>query len=218
MWWFSPPVHLVNGEALPATNVVETHLGRRWQRWSRHFRSGQWQSGVDGFGSFLTLIRQNLANSVPAMVRMTVTLVLPDQIAARLFKATAADIETACVVLARHVETPGRNIRLLARELHWVPDDAYLLRNATALSIASHGYVPALAAAEADQSVPIWLHTHPGSESTPKPSKYDETVDEQLADLFRLRSGSPFYGAIVLAQTGGRLCFTGHIESNSRRH
>ena len=69
MWWFSPPVHLVNGEALPATNVVETHLGRRWQRWSRHFRSGQWQSGVDGLGSFLTLIRQNLANSVPAMVR-----------------------------------------------------------------------------------------------------------------------------------------------------
>ena len=69
MWWFSPAVHLVNGEALPATNVVEIHLGRRWQRWSRHFHSGQWQSGVDGLGSFLTLIRQNLENSVPEMVR-----------------------------------------------------------------------------------------------------------------------------------------------------
>ena len=92
---------------------------------------------------------------------MTGTLVLPDQIAAKLFEATAADIETACVLLARHVETPGGNVRLLARELHWVPDDAYRLREATALSIASHGYVPALAAAEADQSVPIWLHTHP---------------------------------------------------------
>ena len=83
---------------------------------------------------------------------------------------------------------------MLARELHWVPDDAYRLRNATALSIASHGYVPALAAAEADQSVPIWLHTHPGSESSPRPSKHDELVDEELADLFRLRAGSPFYG------------------------
>ena len=112
---------------------------------------------------------------------------------------------------------PAGDVRLLARELHWVPDDAYRLRNATALRIASHGYVPALAAAEADQSVPIWLHTHPGSESSPRPSKHDELVDEELADLFRLRAGSPFYGAIVLARTRGHLCFTGHIESNNRR-
>ena len=69
MWWFSPPVHLANGEALPATNVVETHLGRRWQRWSRHFRNGQWQSGVDGLESFLALIRQDLEHSVPEMAR-----------------------------------------------------------------------------------------------------------------------------------------------------
>ena len=69
MWWFSPPVHLANSEALPATNVVERHLGRRWQRWSRHFRNGQWQSGVDGLESFLALIRQDLEHSVPEMAR-----------------------------------------------------------------------------------------------------------------------------------------------------
>ena len=69
MWWFSPSVHLANGEALAATKVVERYLGRRWQRWSRHFRSGQWQSGVDGLGSFLALIRQDLENSVPEMAR-----------------------------------------------------------------------------------------------------------------------------------------------------
>ena len=148
---------------------------------------------------------------------MTVTVVLPDQIAAELFEATAADIETACVLLARHVETPGGDVRLLARQLHWVPDNAYRLREATAMSIASHGYVPALAAAEADQSVPIWLHTHPGSESSPRPSKHDEFVDEEIADLFRLRAGSPLYGAIVVARTGGGLCFTGHLESDNGR-
>ena len=148
---------------------------------------------------------------------MTVTLVLPDQIAAELLEAAAADIESACVLLARHVETPGGDVRLLARALHWVSDDAYRLRDAKALSIAPHGYVPALAAAEADQSVPIWLHTHPGNGSSPRPSRHDEAVDEQLADLFRLRSGSPWYGAVVLARTGGRLCFTGHIESDHRR-
>ena len=63
MWWFSPPVNLKNGKALPATDVVETHLGRRWQRWSRHFNNGQWQSGVDGLGNFLALIRQDLVRS-----------------------------------------------------------------------------------------------------------------------------------------------------------
>ena len=69
MWWFSPPVHLDNGEALPATEVVETYLGRRWQRWSRHFHNGQWQSGVDGLANFLALIRQDLERSVPEMAR-----------------------------------------------------------------------------------------------------------------------------------------------------
>ena len=148
---------------------------------------------------------------------MTVTLALPDQIAGELFDAAAADIETACVLLARQIDTPGGNVRLLARALHWVPDDAYRRRDATVLSIASHGYVPTLAAAEADGAVPIWLHTHPGDDSSPRPSKDDEFVDEQLADLFRLRAGSPLYGAIVIARPEGRPCFTGHIESDNRR-
>ena len=148
---------------------------------------------------------------------MTVTLVLPQQLADEVLEATAADIETAGVLLARHVETFGGDVRLLAREMHWVPDNAYRVREATALSIASHGYVPALAAAEVDRSVPIWLHTHPGGELSPRPSKHDEVVDEELADLFRLRSGSPLYGSVVVARTGERLSFSGHIESVGRR-
>ena len=69
MWWFSPPVHLANGNALPATSVSESYLGRSWQRWSRHFRNGQWQSGIDGLESFLALIRQDLERSVPGSAR-----------------------------------------------------------------------------------------------------------------------------------------------------
>lgn len=65
MWWFCPAVHLANGASLPATGVSEIHLGRQWQRWSRHFNSGQWQSGIDGLASFLALIRQDLERSVP---------------------------------------------------------------------------------------------------------------------------------------------------------
>ena len=148
---------------------------------------------------------------------MTVTLVLTEQMAADLFDATAADVETACVLLARKVETPSGDVRLLGRALHWVPDDAYRRREATALSIASHGYVPALAAAEADRSVPIWLHTHPGGNSSPRPSEHDELVDTQLADLFRLRAASTLYGAIILARPGGRPCFVGHIATDTGR-
>ena len=64
MWWFSPSVHLENGQALPATDVMERYLGRDWQRWSRHFNNGQWLSGIDGLESFLALIRQDMERSV----------------------------------------------------------------------------------------------------------------------------------------------------------
>ncbi|MCY3971010.1 MAG: ThiF family adenylyltransferase [Acidobacteria bacterium] len=148
---------------------------------------------------------------------MTVTLVLPDYMAAELLETVAGDTESACVLSARHVHTSRGNLRLFARELHWVPEDAYRVREANEMSILSHGYVPALAAAHADKAVPIWLHTHPGHESTPAPSKRDELVDEELSDLFRLRSGSPFYGALILAQPEGGLCFSGHIESDDWR-
>jgi len=145
---------------------------------------------------------------------MTITLVLSDTVAAGLCSAAQGEVETAGVLLARAVRTPGGDLRLLARELLWVAEDAYLVREAEALSIASHGYVPALAAAEADRSVPIWLHTHPGDGSSPKPSLHDEVVDEQLTDLFRIRSGSPYYAALVVAHEAGQLRFSGHIESD----
>lgn len=148
---------------------------------------------------------------------MTVSLVIPEYLAAGLLEAATAEVETAGVLLARLVTTPTGQRRLLAREMHWVPDDAYILREAEALTIASHGYVPALAAAEDDQSIPIWLHTHPGDGASPKPSRHDDTVDQELTELFRLRSGSPFYGAVVIAHDGGQLRFTGHLESNDER-
>ena len=60
MWWFDPPVKLINGSSPPATDVQESHFGRTWQRWSRHFNQGQWRSGVDCLETFLALIRKEL--------------------------------------------------------------------------------------------------------------------------------------------------------------
>jgi hypothetical protein len=60
MWWFDPPVRLASGASAPATEHSESHLGRTWQRWSRHLKKEQWQSGVDGLESFLALIGEEL--------------------------------------------------------------------------------------------------------------------------------------------------------------
>ena len=145
---------------------------------------------------------------------MTTTLVVPSHIARELWEAASANVESAGVLLAKHVRTPRGHHRLLARQMYWVPADAYLSREATGMAIASHGYVPALTAAADDQSVPMWLHTHPGTDASPEPSERDTYVDEELADLFRLRSGSAIYGAIIIGQTGDNFAFTGYIESS----
>ena len=65
MWWFDPPVRRGDGQPIPATDAIEHHLGRAWQRWSRHFSAGQWRSGIDGLESLLALIRRELERSVP---------------------------------------------------------------------------------------------------------------------------------------------------------
>jgi hypothetical protein len=64
MWWFDPPVLRADGSRVPATEAVENHLGRSWQRWSRHFNAGQWRPGLDCLESFLALIRKELSRCV----------------------------------------------------------------------------------------------------------------------------------------------------------
>lgn len=63
MWWFSPAVRLASGRGIQAADVTEQHLGRPWQRWSRHFQPGQWQSGLDGLENFMALVRGELTRS-----------------------------------------------------------------------------------------------------------------------------------------------------------
>ena len=64
MWWFDPPVKLADGRIVQATESREGHLGRSWQRWSRHFSPGQWKSGIDSLETFLALIRRELERCV----------------------------------------------------------------------------------------------------------------------------------------------------------
>jgi hypothetical protein len=66
MWWFSPGLSRTDGVVIPATDVTEQHLGRTWQRWSRHLNASQWQSGIDNLQTFLAMIDRELAKYAQA--------------------------------------------------------------------------------------------------------------------------------------------------------
>lgn len=144
---------------------------------------------------------------------MTVTLVLPQSITDQISAAALRPVESAGVLLAGLLRNPNGDLRLLGRKFEWVPDDSYLERAAFGLSIASSGYVPALGQAESMGAIPLWVHTHPGFGAVPIPSEHDRTVDRQIADLFRLRTGSEYYGAAIFSPTASGLAFSGHLET-----
>jgi hypothetical protein len=60
MWYCDPPIRLAEtGQFATASEVMEGHLGRTWQRFSRHLNSG-WRPGVDGLRSYFALIQREL--------------------------------------------------------------------------------------------------------------------------------------------------------------
>lgn len=65
MWWFDPPIRRTDGQQIPATEQMEGHLGRQWQRWSRHLQPGQWRSGIDSLQSYFALIHKELLKASP---------------------------------------------------------------------------------------------------------------------------------------------------------
>ncbi|HVA57604.1 MAG TPA: ThiF family adenylyltransferase [Gemmatimonadaceae bacterium] len=138
---------------------------------------------------------------------------MSDAIFAELNRAARLPVETAGVLLASVVSTKS-GPRLLGRRLLWVNEDAYARREADGLSIRSSGYVHALGEAANMQAAAVWLHTHPGVGSRPVPSRHDHDVDSELIDVFRLRTGSPYYVSMVIAPTSDTLSFTGSIWSS----
>lgn len=146
---------------------------------------------------------------------MNVTLVLPDPIIGDLARTSALPDETAGVLLARRHRSANGDTRLLGRALHWAPPEAYRHRSPSAMSITSEGYVPALALAERDGAAPIWVHTH--LDGTPVPSERDRVVDSEIADLFRLRSGSECYGTVIAASNGSSLDLTGTLQEQGAK-
>lgn len=145
---------------------------------------------------------------------MSTTLVLTNDIAAELITAAQNPLETAGVLIASLVRTDEGDTRLLSRKIYWVEESAYTHRDQYQMAIKSEGYVHTLSEAESLNSIAIWVHTHPGEEGIPQSSKYDDVVDSQIADLFRLRTGSEYYSAIIISPRASSIAFTGFLENN----
>lgn len=143
---------------------------------------------------------------------MIASLVLPQAIAEECQSVAANSQETAGVMLASIAQAPNEDLRILARQMRWVAESAYSRRESNGLSIRSEGYVHALAEAEKLSAACIWVHTHPGEDASPERSENDRVVDRKIADPFRLRSGSPYYGALIFSPRPHGLTFTGHLQ------
>jgi hypothetical protein len=140
------------------------------------------------------------------------TLVQTQTVADEIDKIARLPVESAGVLLVSVVEPDACNTRLLARGIRWVKESAYERREWNHLSIGSEGYVSFLGEAERMGATPIWLHTHPGLDARPQPSVHDVEVDHQIAELFRLRSGSAHYGTLIVSPRTEGIVFTGYIQ------
>lgn len=147
---------------------------------------------------------------------MTVTLILPQHLSDDLIRAAQQPRETAGVLLVSVVRLEDNRIRLLGRAIEWVDEPSYIKREVDHLAIAAEGYVHALGKAEQIGAIPLWLHTHPGFSASPEPSPHDHIVDDKISDLFRLRSGSPFYGTLIVSPRSNGLAFTGTLQEETR--
>ena len=140
------------------------------------------------------------------------TIAFPEPLWAELCQPLDLDVETAAIVVARPARSDGR-LTLLARHILWVPDAAYRRRERLGLEIVLSGYVPALKLAADDGAVAIFFHTHPSGD--PTPSEYDLVVDEQLRDLFQLRTKQPLYSSLILGGAAVEPRFSGKVFTDA---
>lgn len=139
---------------------------------------------------------------------MTRTLAVNGPLWGGLLASLDRDEESAGVIFAG-VADDGERLVLCANRIAWVPESHYLRRTPVELSVASAGWMPAVGHAAAEGWLPIWFHTHPGGD--PVPSRMDARVDEQLAPVFRARTGADRYVSVILGGTPERPRLTGRV-------
>lgn len=65
MVYFNPAVLRADGKAIGATGYTATIDGKPFQRWSRHYRAGEWQANEDNLATHVMAIRDWLDRAAP---------------------------------------------------------------------------------------------------------------------------------------------------------
>ncbi len=139
---------------------------------------------------------------------MTITVAFAEPHWQELIASLADERETAAILLAG-MATEKDRLTLTIHQIMWVPDNAYEHRDKRQLRIASAGWMPALKHAANGKWCPVFLHTHP--HSNPKPSPYDDAVDEALRPVFQTRTNSDRYVSLVLGIIDGKPSLSGRV-------
>jgi len=140
----------------------------------------------------------------------TVSLALHDRVSATILAAATNTDEIAGVLLAGVVETPDQ-LRLLGREFVPAPPESYLEQSAFDLRLSNAAFMGALSRAAAIDATAIFVHSHPNSATDPVMSSDDDEVDEQLRSVFQIRTGSAFYGSLVVQLDADTVRFSGRV-------
>jgi molybdopterin/thiamine biosynthesis adenylyltransferase len=127
------------------------------------------------------------------------TLALASTLWDELCAALEDERETAGVISARVVDAGPDGVTYLARRVTWAPPDAYMDRQSYGLSLGSPGWVPAMRAALAEESIPVFVHTHPRGRAAF--SMRDDGVDAAVAAALRRMGHAGDYVALVVAGT-----------------
>jgi molybdopterin/thiamine biosynthesis adenylyltransferase len=140
---------------------------------------------------------------------MTATLAFTQNTWDALRVALDLDVESGWVLLTRRVGDLNGDVTLLVRDIVAVPDDAYEIRTGDRLSITPSGWLPAFTRADAEDCVPLFVHTHPGARA--QHSRLDLHLDEELARVADIRLEQGVYGSLVLGGTPEKPAFAARI-------
>jgi hypothetical protein len=137
-----------------------------------------------------------------------VTLTLHEAAAEAMRSAAALTNEIAGVLIVGKIDGPDE-LRLLAREFHPAPPEAYLEQSPRHLRLSPAAYMAALSRADTLHSSALFVHSHPQDEPVTSPN--DDVVDQKLRRPFQIRTGSPLYGSIVLQVSAEGFSFSGRV-------
>jgi len=60
MFWVEENVRLSTGAVPQSAESVEEHVGRRWRRFSWHWKNGRWDPNTDNMHAYVEFIRRRL--------------------------------------------------------------------------------------------------------------------------------------------------------------